>query len=74
MDSVQETRQALEDEAGNFYLARTTIMDAADAYGDARELRGHVQACKKLVDTGDGNSYCGEDGVYCDDAPKEHHG
>ncbi len=45
--NIEEARQKLEDVAGNFYLARTSIMEAADAYGDARELKGHVDACGK---------------------------
>ena len=43
--NVEEARQKLEDVAGSFYLARTSIMEAADAYGAARELKGHVDAC-----------------------------
>ncbi len=30
--NIEEARQKLEDVAGNFYLARTSIMEAADAY------------------------------------------
>lgn len=45
-------------------------MQTADAYGDAKyregKLAGHVEACGKLIDTGDGTSYCGEDGYICD--------
>lgn len=32
-------------------------------------LAEHVQACKAVIDTGDGTSYCGEDGYYCAEAP-----
>ena len=30
--TIEEARQKLEDVAGSFYLARTSIMEAADAY------------------------------------------
>ena len=47
----------------------TKFMAAADAYGDARELKGHVEACGKRH----GESFvvpdCGTEGWYCDRAP-----
>ena len=48
------------------------IMAAADAYGDARELKGHVKACqrvgpRKLV-AQETPPACG-DGWHCDKAP-----
>ena len=44
--------------------------DAADAYGDARELKGHVAACGKyqLIDGYAVGPPCG-DKWYCEDAP-----
>ena len=48
------------------------VMVAADAYGDARELKGHVKACqrvgpRKLV-AQETPPACG-DGWHCDKAP-----
>ena len=42
-----------------------------DAYGDARELKGHVEACRRRKIVGRTDSLspnCG-DGWYCDQAP-----
>ncbi len=48
-----------------------------DAWGDARELAGHVGACKKTRSAGInyrgeqlGIERCGTSGWYCPDAPK----
>ena len=56
------------------------ILAAADAYGDARELKGHVAACETLggkltrTDIGWDSQHCGEewDGEtwHCDRAPR----
>ena len=42
--NTEEARQKLEDVAGNFYLARTSILEAADAYA----LQAHVDACAAM--------------------------
>ena len=61
----QEAREKVEALVENSTTG-VAIMEAVDAYGDARELKGHVAACGKL----DG-PYCGEDGVpYCDEAKR----
>ena len=48
------------------------IMAAADAYGDARELKGHVETCEAVggVFPKDNKAWrhCG-DGWHCEDAP-----
>ena len=65
--NVEEARQKLEDVAGSFYLARTSIMEAADVYGDARELKGHVDACQETSGNGyDGPWHDCGDGWLCD--------
>ena len=46
----QEARERLEDYVGHSVMLpeeRERIMAAADAVGDARELKGHVAACLK---------------------------
>ena len=45
-----------------------TQLEKIDAYGDARELRGHVEACGKTFDERPGAFRCGF-GWYCDTAP-----
>ncbi len=53
-------------------------LDAARAYGDARELKGHVEVCGKAVNFGvrnetlssPGHTRCGQDGWLCDKAKK----
>ena len=61
--NVEEARQKLEDVAGNFYLARTSIMEAADAYA----LAAHVDACGRVCSELDRiDALCGE-GWYCED-------
>ena len=50
MSSVEDARAALESKTRITAGSRsqhTEVMAAADALGDARELRGHVGACKK---------------------------
>lgn len=47
------------------------LISCADAYGDARELKGHVEACGKANQGGnpaDGPEYCGHDGWLCEQA------
>ena len=88
--TVDETREAVEVEAKVllFTLPPRTpanappqsynwdaLMEAADAYGDARELKGHVDACGAATDTGFtgiGAKWCG-DGYLCDKAKELAH-
>ncbi len=64
MSKIQEARQKLEDVAGNFYLARTSIMEAADAYA----LAAHVDACGRVCSELDRlDALCG-DGWLCPQA------
>ena len=51
------------------YVSFGDVMNAVDAYGAARELKGHVGACNKwrYPATADHALYCG-DGWLCDKA------
>ena len=64
-------REALERAVTSWWSAGT-IMGLADAWGDARELKGHVKACEAVggVFPKDNKAWqhCG-DGWYCDRAP-----
>ena len=67
---MTDEREALERIVNNVLPRKHTgIMAAADAYGDARELKGHVKTCGKRH----GESFvvpdCGTEGWYCEDAP-----
>ena len=77
--NVEDARAALESKARITAGSRsqhTEVMAAADALGDARELRGHVSACRNVLNFGvknetlssPGHTRCG-DNWYCLDAP-----
>ena len=48
--TIEETREALSCEVDSDNPPYKEIMRLADAYGAARELRGHVDACGKSHD------------------------
>ena len=56
--------------SGSVAAERVAFLAAADVYGDARELKGHVGACGKyqLIDGYAVGPPCG-DKWYCDTAP-----
>ena len=79
MSEVEDARAALMTAVSAHAFENGPAGDvglAADAYGDARELRGHVGACEKVINYGvknetlssPGHTRCG-DGWYCPDAP-----
>ena len=69
--NVKDARQKLEEIVANSTLGGP-VMAAADALGDARELRGHVGAClkKKAATDARGLRSCGvgDDPWYCAEA------
>ena len=72
--SVEDAQAALERIVNNVLPHKHTgIMAAADALGDACELRGHLGACRVWRIPNQswetvGQAKCG-DGWYCPDAP-----
>ena len=76
--NVEDARAALESKTRITAGSRsqhTEVMEAADALGDARELRGHVGACVCAAYERDADGgytgqtkNCGDD-WYCPDAP-----
>ena len=67
---VEDARQKLERIVNNVLLRKHTgIMVAADAYGDARELRGHLGKCRAIEEIRGRTVVCGTNGWYCPDAP-----
>ena len=72
--SIQEARQALEETIEQEQGSRETlgqyvnrVLEAADAYAQARALAAHVDACEKYGGGAFGKSAvdCG-DGWYCE--------
>ena len=73
--STEEAREALaKAERGLCYRASPGVMELADAYGAARELKGHGAECRRktgersdtdsTIHTNRALLYCG-DGWYC---------
>lgn len=48
MSKIEEARKALEAVLKNLVGSQAEVMKAADAYGDTRELKGHVDACSEV--------------------------
>ena len=78
---IQTKREALEDAISRLTILpghdqppwldrRDNVRKAADAYGDARELRGHVEACEHGINKPSdfGDDVCGDAGFLCDRA------
>ena len=67
---IKEAREKLKALARSIVATEAEVMTAADVYGDARELEGHVEACGwRTGDPETGYSKCGE-GVYCDEGKR----
>ncbi len=47
MSKIEEAREALEALLRSLTGTQAEVMEAADAYGDARDLKGHVNVCKE---------------------------
>ena len=73
MKPPQGKREALETRLYAFSIPhKRDIMAVADAYGDERELAGHVGACGvagMTVGEHESTKVCG-DGWYCEAAPR----
>ncbi len=81
MDKVEEARAALEALLQSLVGTQAEVMEAADAYGAARGLKAHVDACRewkaiepglepeRVTATRPSGLKCG-DGWYCDEAKK----
>ena len=70
----QQARKKLEALVENSTTG-VDIMAAADAYGDARELEGHVAACTVFASVKEGGSIdygvtCSDGGWYCEEAKR----
>ena len=74
--NIEEARAALEAEQGECWHERSGaegrnhVMTKADAYGAARELKGHVDACTAATGFPDLDKVrsCGLGGWLCDKA------
>ena len=71
--NVEDARAALESKTRITAGSRsqhTEVMEAADALGDARELRGHLGACGRCeLIPGEPGTEVPEGVAYCPDAP-----
>ena len=70
MTTIKEAREIVRALVDDPHTAVDDVMIAVDAYGAARELKGHVEACQTRDCTpgyGAPSHACG-DGWLCDDA------
>ena len=71
--SIQTKREELEREvnaAVKYSHDADHLMNQVDAYGDARELKGHVEACEHGINKPSdfGDDVCGDGDFLCDRA------
>ena len=63
--SIEETREIVRALVDDPHTSVDDVMIAADAYGAARELKGHVDACEAVPPAGVPVFHCGA-GWLCD--------
>ncbi len=63
-NKVEEAREALEKRLPSKIVQR--IMEFAYAYGAARELKGHVEACHYEEFVDEEWQECGQEGALCE--------